>query len=75
MARIGRRVACPVLLCLWCARTDASADDIMATKAAPAAGTRAPSQPATCTSLEEFAVTNCPLTWNASRSMARSTPA
>jgi len=52
-----------LLLLVVCA-TDASADDIMATKAAPAAGTRAPSQPATCTSLEEFAVTNCPLTWN-----------
>jgi predicted porin len=44
--------------------THASADDIMATKTAPAASTKAPSQPATCTSLEDFVVTSCPLTWN-----------
>src|SRR6202165_2599700 len=44
--------------------TDASADDIMVTKAVPAATTKAPSQPATCTSLEDFVVTSCPLTWN-----------
>jgi len=44
--------------------TDASADDIMVTKAAPAATAKAPSQPATCTSLEDFVVTSCPLTWN-----------
>ena len=41
--------------------TDASADDVMATKAAPAVTTSAP---ATCTSLEDFVVTACPLTWN-----------
>ena len=41
--------------------TDASADDIMATKAVPAATTMAP---ATCGGLEEFVVTACPLTWN-----------
>jgi predicted porin len=44
--------------------TDASADDITVTKAAPAVTTKAPSQPATCTSLEDFVVTGCPLTWN-----------
>jgi predicted porin len=44
--------------------TDASADDIMATKAAPAVTTKAPSQPATCSSLEDFVVTACPLTWS-----------
>jgi predicted porin len=44
--------------------TGASADDIMAAKAAPAVTTKAPSQPATCGSLEDFVVTNCPLTWN-----------
>ncbi|SEF10711.1 Outer membrane protein (porin) [Rhizobiales bacterium GAS191] len=44
--------------------TDASADDIMATKAAPAVTTKAPPQPATCGSLEDFVVTTCPLTWN-----------
>jgi predicted porin len=41
--------------------TDASADDIMVMKAAPAA---APKAPATCSSLEDFVVTACPLTWN-----------
>ena len=44
--------------------TDASADDLMATKAAPAAAAKASSQPATCGSLEDFVATNCPLTWN-----------
>src|SRR6202051_3267561 len=41
--------------------TAASADDIMVTKAAPAATTKAP---ATCSTLEDFVVTACPLTWN-----------
>ena len=41
--------------------TDAPADDIVATKAMPAATTKAP---ATCGSLEDFVVTSCPLTWN-----------
>src|SRR5712675_2896322 len=41
--------------------TDALADDIMVTKAAPAVTTKAP---ATCSSLEDFVVTSCPLTWN-----------
>jgi predicted porin len=41
--------------------TDAPADDIVATKAVPAATTKAP---ATCGSLEDFVVTACPLTWN-----------
>jgi predicted porin len=40
--------------------TAASADDILVTKAAPAATTNAP---ATCSSLEDFVVTACPLTW------------
>src|SRR6202045_2107499 len=44
--------------------TDASADDIMATKAAPTVTAQAPQQPATCTGLEDFVVTSCPLTWN-----------
>src|SRR5712675_1338842 len=64
MARIGRLAAMSGLLLFVVCVTDASADDIMTTKAAPAVGTTAPSQPATCTSLEDFAVTNCPLTWN-----------
>jgi predicted porin len=41
--------------------TAAAADDFMATKAVPAATTKAP---ATCGSLEDFVVTACPLTWN-----------
>ena len=44
--------------------TGASADDIMATKAVPAATTKALLPPATCSSLEDFVVTACPLTWN-----------
>jgi predicted porin len=44
--------------------TAASADDIMSTKAAPPVTTKAPLTPATCTSLEDFVVTACPLTWN-----------
>ena len=41
--------------------TAASADDFMATKAVPAATTKAP---ATCGSLEDLVVTDCPLTWH-----------
>jgi predicted porin len=45
--------------------TNASASDLsMETKAVPAATTKAASKPATCTSLEEFVVTACPLTWD-----------
>jgi len=53
--------------------TDASADDIMATKAAPPVTTKAPPPPGACGSLEDFVVTGCPLTWAASQSTARST--
>jgi predicted porin len=45
--------------------TNASANDIiMETKAVPAVTTKALSKPATCSSLEDFVVTACPLTWN-----------
>ena len=44
--------------------TDVSADDIMTTKAPPAASAKALVQPATCSSPEDFVVTTCPLTWN-----------
>jgi predicted porin len=44
--------------------TAASADDLMATKAPSAATTKASLPPATCSSLEDFVVTACPLTWN-----------
>jgi hypothetical protein len=44
--------------------TDAAADDLMATKAAPAATAKASSQSATCGSLEELVATSCPLIWN-----------
>ena len=37
---------------------------MMETKAVPAATTKVASQPATCSSLEDFVVTACPLTWN-----------
>src|SRR5258706_12866155 len=55
-----------IIIGLACAAyaTDASADDIMAAKAAPATTTKALSQPATCSSLEDFVLTACPLTWN-----------
>jgi predicted porin len=44
--------------------THASAGDIMVTKAAPAVTTKTPLAPATCSSLEDFVRTSCPLTWN-----------
>jgi predicted porin len=44
--------------------SDASAEDIMVTKAPPAVATKAPSASAMCSSLEDFVVTACPLTWN-----------
>ena len=44
--------------------TAALADDIIATKAVLAATTKASLQPATCSSLEDFVVSACPLTWN-----------
>jgi predicted porin len=44
--------------------TNASADDLTVAKAAPSATMKAPPQPATCTSLEDFVVTSCPLTWS-----------
>jgi predicted porin len=64
MARIPWPTALSGMLLFAAYATNASADDIIATKAAPAVGTKAPSQPATCGSLEDFVVTNCPLTWN-----------
>jgi predicted porin len=44
--------------------TDASADDVMVAKAAPAVTTNSPLPPASCGSLEDFVLTACPLTWN-----------
>jgi predicted porin len=44
--------------------TEASADDIMVTKAQPAVTTKAPPTMATCGNLEDFVVTGCPLTWS-----------
>jgi predicted porin len=52
-----------LLLLATCSQVSA-ADDIMAAKAAPAATAKAPTQPPTCTSFEDFVVTNCPLTWS-----------
>jgi predicted porin len=51
------------LLLATCSQVSA-ADDIMPTKAAPTTTAKGLSQPATCTSLEDFVVTSCPLTWN-----------
>jgi len=42
--------------------TNALADDILVTKAAPASTAAASLQPATCASPEDFITTNCPLT-------------
>jgi hypothetical protein len=67
MARIAWRTARSGFMLLLAGAafaTNASADDVTVTKALPAASAKAPSQPATCGSLEDFAVTNCPLTWN-----------
>ena len=62
-----KRFAIPIAMILGLASaayaTAASADDLV-TKAQPAATTKALSQPATCSSLEDFVVTACPLTWN-----------
>jgi predicted porin len=64
MARIAWGTAITGMLLMAACATDASADDIVATKAPPAVSAKAPSQPPTCTSFEDFVVTNCPLTWN-----------
>src|ERR1700716_2632970 len=64
MACTAWRTAMTGSLLLLATCSQASAADDMVTKAAPAASTKAPSQPATCTSLEDFVVTSCPLTWN-----------
>jgi predicted porin len=64
MARIPWHTALSGVALLFGCATDASAGDIMATKAAPAESTAAPSPPATCSSFEDFVVTSCPLTWN-----------
>jgi hypothetical protein len=65
MARTAWRTAMTGSLLLRATCSQASAaDDIMVTKAPPAATTKALSQPAKCSSLEDFVVTACPLTWN-----------
>jgi predicted porin len=51
-----------LLLFATCPQASA-ADDILITKAPRAATTTAPSQPATCSSVEDFVTTACPLTW------------
>jgi predicted porin len=50
--------------CPEASAADASTDNTIAAKAAPSATAKAPSQSATCTSLEDFVATACPLTWN-----------
>src|SRR5260370_17621905 len=64
MKKFGVPIAMILGLAGAACATQASADDITVTKAAPAATTKAPSQPATCTSLEDFVATACPLTWH-----------
>ena len=64
MARMTCLTAISGLLLFSACATDASADDTLVTKAVPATSTKAPLQPASCGSLEDFVVTNCPLTWN-----------
>jgi predicted porin len=66
MARTSWRTAIKAMmigLAAACA-TDASADNVMVTKAAPAPAVKVPPQAATCTNPEDFVVTACPLTWN-----------
>jgi hypothetical protein len=64
MARVAWRTAMTGSLLLATCLQASAADDTMATKAPPAATTKALSQPATCSSLEDFVLTACPLTWN-----------
>jgi len=64
MKKFGASAAVILGLAGAASATDASADDIMVTKAAPAVTAKAAPQPATCGSLEDFVVTNCLLTWN-----------
>jgi predicted porin len=64
MARMTWHTAISGLLLFFACATGASADDTLVTKAVPATSTKASLQPASCSSLEDFVVTNCPLTWN-----------
>ena len=64
MARMTWLTAISGLLLFSACATDASADDTLVTKAVPATSTKASLQPASCSSLEDFIVTKCPLTWN-----------
>jgi predicted porin len=64
MTKLGVSAAIILGLASSAYASGASADDIMTTKAAPAMTEKAPLLPATCGSLEDFVVTNCPLTWN-----------
>ncbi len=62
MKKFGVSAAMILVLAGAAYATDASADDIMVTKAAPAVTTKAAPQPSTCSSLEDFVFTNCALT-------------
>src|ERR1700674_1229994 len=64
MARMAWRTAISGLLLFAAYATAASADDTVVTKAPPTTTAKVPSQPVACTSLEDFVVTSCPLTWN-----------
>jgi predicted porin len=52
------------LLLLSLCSEGSAADNVTATKAMPSATSNAQSKPATCTSVEDFVATSCPLTWN-----------
>ena len=64
MKKLGVSAAMILGLASCAYATGASADDIMAMKVAPTMSEKASLLPATCGSLEDFVVTNCPLTWN-----------
>jgi predicted porin len=64
MACTALRTIAGFLLLLATCSEGSAADDVVVTKAAPAATTKAPSQPPTCSSLEDFVTTSCPLTWS-----------
>src|SRR3982074_769772 len=52
------------LLLLSLCSEGSAAHNVTAKKAMPSATSNAQSKPATCTSVEDFVATSCPLTWN-----------
>ena len=64
MKKLGVAIAMTLALAGTAYATDAFGDDTAVTKLAPAVNTEAAMQPATCSNLQEFVTTGCPLTWN-----------